>query len=797
MKHGRPALRGSRRCHGLPPLLDAVLGAVIAFLVPHIAQADNGNDDAKVRLATEAREMANKEGWIEGMRSVELIRPDMLSVTLDGGVTGALDPGNEPAVRALGGPGDFQKPEAFRITSPTDPTYRDGLHPQRVGRLSYEGRNCMNARTMWALFVNTIHWHDYFLVLPQPLKSGHTYKVEAVTAGDRDSRFKYELTLDYDEKKTTTKVIKINQVAYSAMAARRYAYLGWWAGDLGTVEYRGLARFEVIDEKSGQEVLSGKITLRRAGDKNSGEDVHAMDISALKPGAYHIRIPGLARSETLRVGGAGIHALYYHTMRAFFHQRCGQELGEPWTWVKKPPCHTEIWESGNFLAGPGAIHHSPGNRDEHAHYVPKRSERKRSFRGGYHDAADFDTFTYHLPATAQILAAYEMHPQAFADGDLDLPESGNGVPDLLDEAAWGLSFYLEHQYESGAVPLGRINHCDARTQNIEGEKQAPMPPYGLLPPARESTPTFAAVAAQFSRLIRKYDAAKADRYLAAAKKSFDYARDRSPEDVWKEHTTTAVPLQKHQKRWHLWKPAVTWAAAELLRATGDRRYNEFLLENRRELLHWSRQEMRWWPYLMCDDALVDAELRAELRRRLLQQADKKVAATEEAAYRMGNGQGTACGWGACQAVNHGDLLLRAHALTGAQKYLDAACLNADWHLGANPLSKTLITGMGYRPPRRPEISWFLYEQPERDMSGRTVKGIAIYGIGPPLRLHTGERWPLWRSWRDVWDRFAEIYSEFTVPQTCGPAAMLYATQYGLEKQAGLIPEGSKPDPLAR
>ena len=45
------------------------------------------------------------------------------------------------------------------------------------------------------------------------------------------------------------------------------------------------------------------------------------------------------------------------------------------------------------------------------------------------------------------------------------------------------------------------------------------------------------------------------------------------------------------------------------------------------------------------------------------------------------------------------------------------------------------------------------------------------------------------------DCFADIYSEFTVPQTCGPAAMLYATIYVLEKEAGLIPEGSKPDPV--
>jgi endoglucanase len=497
------------------------------------------------------------------------------------------------------------------------------------------------------------------------------------------------------------------------------------------------------------------------------------------------------------VGGAGTHELYYHTMRAFFHQRCGQEFKEPWTWVRKPAYHTELWESGNFVAGPGAIHHSPGNRDEHAHYEPKPGEKKTSFRGGYHDAADFDTFTYHLPATAQILTAYELYPQAFGDGDLDLPESGNGVPDVLDEAEWGLSFYLDHQYPNGAIPLGRINHCDARSQNIEGGKEAPMPPFGLLPPMRLSTPTFAAVAAQFSRLIRKYDAAEADCYLAAAQKAFDYAKDRGPEDVWREFTTAEVPLLKHEKRKQNWIPHLTWVAGELLAATGEAQYNDYFVEHRRETMHWHLRGMRWWAYLRCDKELVDQALRDELVARLLQDADKRVAATEEAAYRMGNGRGTACGWGACQGANHGDLLLRAYVLTRDQKYLDAACLNADWHLGANPLSKTLLTNMGYRHPRRPEISWFLYEEPDRDMSGNTVKGIAIYGIGPPLRLHTGERWPLWRSWRDVWNRFAEIYSEFTVPQTCGPAAILYATLYGMEKEAGLIPEGSKPDPMAR
>ena len=164
------------------------------------AGAEDRPQDAQLRIAQQAWEMAAKEGWIEGIRHGDLIRPDLLSVTIDGGVVGALDPGNKAGVAALGDPADFQKPQAFSISSPTDPNYRQPVHPTDVGRASYEGRNCMNAKTMWPLFVHTIHWHDFFLYLPRPLQSGHTYVVTVETDRERDARFKYEWRLEYDEK---------------------------------------------------------------------------------------------------------------------------------------------------------------------------------------------------------------------------------------------------------------------------------------------------------------------------------------------------------------------------------------------------------------------------------------------------------------------------------------------------------------------------------------------------------------------------------------------------------------------
>ena len=292
-------------------------------------------------------------GWLRGVRAIELIRNDVLSITLDAGLTGAINPRMYRIDAEVRYHADvlepYSKPAAFTITSPTDPDYKTPVRPADVGQCTYEGRNAAGGGKN--LPACTIFHTDCFLFLPKPMKSGHRYTIEVQAPGERLAGMAYSGTLDYDDARTTTKVIKINQVAYSSVARQRYAYLGWWAGNKGKVDYAAFKNFEVIDEKTGKKALTGEVKLR-AGDemtvKNTGEEIFEMDIAALPVGRYQIRIPGLGCSNPLEIGGKGVHALYYHTLRAFFYQRCGQEFKEPWTWVKKPACHSEIYENGYF-----------------------------------------------------------------------------------------------------------------------------------------------------------------------------------------------------------------------------------------------------------------------------------------------------------------------------------------------------------------------------------------------------------------------------------------------------------------
>jgi hypothetical protein len=232
---------------------------------------------------------ALEQGLVEGIRSVELIRPDLLAVTVDPALSRcAAEPG---AARA------FQKPELFSIASTTDRNYGAATQPIAVGQESFERFNRVaRGPFMWQI----LWWHCYYLQLPTPLTSGHTY---SVTVLGIDEPLKRQVAFAYDERKTTSKAFKINQVGYSSRAGKRYAYLGWWAGDQGPVDYGSYKQFEVIDEATGRSVLEGSIEPRKLKDTSfSGEDVYQMDLSRLSSGVYHIRVPGFARSETFRVG---------------------------------------------------------------------------------------------------------------------------------------------------------------------------------------------------------------------------------------------------------------------------------------------------------------------------------------------------------------------------------------------------------------------------------------------------------------------------------------------------------------
>ncbi len=690
-------------------------------------------------------------GMLRGVRELRTVRPDLLELTIDAAVAGG--PGMGEAEAAA-----LQRSEAFTLRIAGAES-----RPQQVGRHSF----LYTTADIGRFPVNPIHWHTYYLRLAAPLVAGQLCTVRV--AGLAGEGVVSEATLAFDPATSITPAIKVNQAAYAAGAGRRYAYLGWWAGDLGAVSFADCSAFEVVSETDGAVALRGAVTVRAATEdgKNkpvdgidplSGEAVREIDLALLGPGRYHLRLPGIGRSWSFAVGGEAAWQVARISIRGLLTQRCGCDLAPAVTAFPRPACHVQTWEHGHLLGG---LH----ERREDGKLVivnPPRApgEAARSFHGGYHDAADYDLFAGHLFGAARLLDAFEAALQAWKDGDLGLPESGNGIPDLLDEVAWGLRFYAENQGEDGAVPAGRGNDEDYQNKEWlkDGAKEhGQIPPFGVLPPNRSSTATFAAVAAQYARLIAPFDRAQGEVMRGRAERAWTWAAQDGG-GAYRNGGTTYAALS--------WPRALFWGAAELWETTGDKRYLEHVLAHRSDAAVWKHNwnEAAAMPFFRWAVARgvrpgTDEAFRGEQRAAILASADGAVKAVDRTSYRMGARPDGAGGWGDMTGgAEHGMVCLLAWRLTGEAKYLDAASLNADYQLGCNPLGRSFITGLGSRPPLHPVLRPWLI-----DAAGIPVPGVPVYGPGGGANSLRGchpEAVPSWRCWLD--NPTSELHSEFDV-----------------------------------
>ncbi|MEK7414335.1 MAG: glycoside hydrolase family 9 protein, partial [Planctomycetota bacterium] len=717
------------------------------------AEVPPGAFDSRLALERHLiRQEMRASGMIVGMRSLELIRPDLLAVTIDAAVSDG--PGlDETAAKTL------QNPSRFSVV--TADTSLQPQHPAQVGRQSY----LFTTADIGRFPVNPIFWHVYYLRLAEPLRSGSQISVRV---SDLASGLVSALPLTFQPQTMITPTLKVNQAAYCAAASRRYAYLGWWAGDLGAVDFSSFNRFAVIDEKNGTEVLAGAITPRPAttdskltpaadgSDPLSGERVFQIDLSPLKPGRYHLLVPGLGRSWSFGVGGDDAWQLARTTLRGLLTQRCGCDLPASATSYPRPACHVNVYQHGRLVGG--VNERRTDGKLVVANAALSADEPIRSFHGGYHDAGDFDLFSGHLVATARMLNSFEVQPNAWRDGDLNLPESGNGIPDLLDEAAWGLAFYADNQAEDGSVPAGRGN--DEDYQNKEwikdgGKEHGAIPRFGVFPPTRAATATFAAVAAQFARLVAPFDATKAAMYRERAERAWTWATKDGGGDYRNKGLSYAR---------YLLPRCLAWAATELWETTSKPEYHAFVMTKRADPETWATTwqdvgELGYfqWPFARATQAGTDVGYQQELRAAIIKQADGLVALLDRPSYRMSSRTDGAGGWGnLVGGGNRGGLCLYAWFLTRDVKYLDAASLNADYQLGCNPLGRSFITGVGSRPPIHPELRPWLY-----DKNDLPAPGVPVYGPGggpKSLRGSYPEAVPTWRCWLD--NPVSELHSEF-------------------------------------
>jgi endoglucanase len=235
--------------------------------------------------------------------------------------------------------------------------------------------------------------------------------------------------------------IVVDQFGYRTSAAKvaviRDPQQGYDAGETFTPGNE----YAVVDVVTDDTVFSGppRSWNEAATDAVSGDKVWWFDFSSVTtPGNYYVLdVARGRRSVHFRIDDAVYRSILKHAVRSFYYQRAGQE---------KNAAHAGAeWADD-------ASHLGPGQDGETRAFMDKDNPATaRDLRGGWYDAGDLNKYTaWTAHYVINLLRAFEQNPTAFGD-DYTIPESGNGVPDVLDEAKWGLDWLVRMQQSDGSV----------------------------------------------------------------------------------------------------------------------------------------------------------------------------------------------------------------------------------------------------------------------------------------------------------------------------------------------------------
>jgi endoglucanase len=307
-------------------------------------------------------------------------------------------------------------------------------------------------------------------------------------------------------------------------------------------------------------------------------------------------------------------------------------------------------------------------------------------------------------STGTLLWAWELFGPRLTGLGLAIPESGNSVPDVLDEARWSLDWMLSLQDEDGGVwhkqtsetfPGFVMPEQDALVPYVIGTGAAPFK-------SSCATGSFAAVTAIAGRVYAPFDAAFARRSLDASRRAWQWL-ERNPEVLFKNPKGVVTGEYGDQAC----GDERLWAAAELWRTTGEtafqRSFREAYGAQRAAVAAagppaWATVgALGLWAYALKGGDDVAQGLRTDV----LRAADQVVERTARHPYRISMTTADYV-WGSNGvAANYGMQLLVADALRPDRKYREAALDNLHYLLGRNPFSQSWMTRVGANPYRYP------------------------------------------------------------------------------------------------
>lgn len=490
-----------------------------------------------------------------------------------------------------------------------------------------------------------------------------------------------------------------------------------------------------VEDKSGKQLLSGKTTVFGL-NKGSAEFVHKADFSAIKEAQEDLMlIVDGSPSHPFRINDDIYSELKHDALGYFYQNRSGIEIKEEFVQrenLARPAGHPN--EIVTCFRGTD----NKGNRWPGCDF-------QMDLTGGWYDAGDHGKYVVNGGiSTWTLLNLYERSlwidhaSEPFADGKQPMPEAGNGVNDLLDEARWNMEFMLKMQIPEGKkvfAPVGnqeaditklKLTEIDASGlvfHKIADERWTghPLPPHldtmkrSVGQPSTAATLNLAATAAQCARIWKDIDGDFAKQCLEASKRAWK-AANQHPEIYAYDNFTGSGPYGDSKLADEFY-----WAAVELFITTGEDKYFKVLSKSPVYLatpvgdasgdgdLFWQDLSSAGTISLALVPSKLGKKQQQMARDNIVKSANNiaKLVATEGYHIPYGPEQYP---WGSnSNIVNRGIFLTYAADFSGDMSYMQTLAHGMDYILGRNPMDQSYISGYGSNPLKNPHHRFWAHQ----------------------------------------------------------------------------------------
>ncbi len=459
--------------------------------------------------------------------------------------------------------------------------------------------------------------------------------------------------------------------------------------------------FHLLARNGKDTVFSGPLGPEQHS-ANSSTLTRIADFSAFtEKGEYVLQVPGVGTSYPFSISAEVLKPVAVASLKGFYFQRSDMPLEEKYAgkW-HRPAGHPDniVYVHASAVSGrrpAGTVIASPG---------------------GWYDAGDYNKYIVNSGISmSSLFSAYEDFPGYYAALRTNIPESGNAIPDILDEAVYNLRWMLTMQDPNDGGVYHKCTNASFDGMVMPGVTK--LPRY-VVRKGTAAALDFAAVTAQAARILQPFNQPLADSCLKAARMAWQWA-EKNPALMYDQNvmnkqfqpaiTTGAYGDNDVKDEW-------SWAAAEMFVTTKDKKYYDIFHQHLQDSVYlptWRNVAMQGYYTILRASGQLPEVVRQDLpviKERVLRIAGEYIRRQPQNAFQTVMGQSRRdFSWGGSSvAANQGILLLYAYQLTKDKIYLHAALSNLDYLLGRNATGYSFLTGAGSKatmhPHHRPSIA---------------------------------------------------------------------------------------------